>query len=131
MKITFAGLKTTGKVDTVWAVIDLERYQYTWSNSVKKTDFVIVWGRRGGKLQRLRINDAYYFRINNRIYIDGFDKNLSKYYLASEGYTDDIASRIFEKLRDGYHPVPAVSINDVYPTFSEDLSKIDFWEKLK
>lgn len=144
MKITFAGLKTTGKVDTVWAVMNLERsseqhYYPPWT-IFRYTDYIIVWGRRGGKLRSLRINDEFHFEIP----CDFFDDPLS-IPARSDSIGDfaflrslvggvtfgDISVRILEKLRNGYVPVKADNLSDVYPEFEHDLGKINFWEQLR
>ena len=45
MKLTFASLKTTGKVETVWAVISMEQpsdRSLLRYNSIKFTDYIIA-----------------------------------------------------------------------------------------
>jgi hypothetical protein len=122
MNITFAGLKTTGKVETVWAVIDLERITSPnrWTHY---TDYIVVWGRRGGKLRTIRINQDYQITLN--------DEPRAATLILDRGYAGDAANRIYTKFKKGYKPVKAENLADVYPTFEKDLDKINFWEQLK
>jgi hypothetical protein len=129
MKITFAGLKTTGKVETVWVVLELERITSPnqWTNH---TDYIVVWGRRGGKLRTIRINQDYHITLNDKIFIDDYEPRAATLIL-DRGYAGDAANRIYTKFKKGYKPVKAENLADVYPTFEKDLDKINFWEQLK
>ena len=135
MKITFAGLKTTGKVEMVWAVMNLERSSYNheyseWS-SIRYTDYIIVWGRRGGKLRTLRIKDDYHCEISQRIFDDTMPLPNRSFFLVTRGHPGNIPSRVLEKLRQDYQPVKADKLSDIYPEFEYELDKINFWEQLR
>jgi hypothetical protein len=113
MKITFAGLKTSGKVETVWVVIELGTHQpQSWYH-----DFVIAWGRRGGKLQsmtRLGYNQPH------------LEYNSDRYHRFST-----IGGMINKKLNNGYKSIDETQLDEVYPEFKQDLDKLAFWETLK
>jgi hypothetical protein len=113
MKITFAGLKTTGKVETVWVVIELGKHQpQDWYY-----DYVIAWGRRGGKLQSMtRLG----YNRPNMVY------NYNRYYRYST-----IGKLINKKLNKEYESISADRLAEVYPEFEKDLDKLAFWETLK
>jgi hypothetical protein len=113
MKITFAGLKTTGKVDTVWVVIELGKHrQQEWYS-----DYVIAWGRRGGKLQSMT-------RLG--YYPPSLDYNSDRYSRFST-----IGKLINKKLNKEYKSIDETRLAEVYPEFKQDLDKLAFWETLK
>lgn len=111
MKIEFAGLKTTGKVDTVWVVIDLGKHR----NSMYYQNYIIAWGRRGGKLQCIT---RYGYR---------------KVTLNGNGYSrfSQVGQLINKKIGHGYERIDEDKLNDVYPEFEKDIKKLSFWETLK
>ena len=135
MNITFASLKTTGKVETVWAVISMEhpsdKSLLTRYVSIKYTDYIIVWGKRGGKLRSIRIKNDYLATLNDRAYDVTKGIPTRATWLVKSGYAGDTVYRIRDKLKAGYIPVRAENLADVYPTFEKDLEKINFWEQFK
>ena len=135
MNITFASLKTTGKVETVWAVISMEQpsdKSLLRYNSIKFTDYIIVWGTRGGKLRTIRVKNDYVSTVSNRVYeIEEKGIPTRAMWIIGSGYCGDATHRIFKKLKAGYRPVRAENLADVYPTFEKDLEKINFWEQFK
>ena len=115
MKITFAGLKTTGKVDTVWVVLDLGPSRKFAYDSYR--DYVIAWGRRGGKLQsmtQLGEHQPWFIYGNTRY---------SKF--------SHIGRLINRKLNKEYESIDKTRLADVYPDFEKDLDKLSFWETMK
>ena len=136
MNITFASLKTTGKVETVWAVISMEQASdkslLTRYTSIKFTDYIIVWGKRGGKLRTTRVKNDYSATLGDRAY-EIKEKGIPTRanWLIKSGYAGDAVHRIHRKLKAGYRPVRAENLADVYPTFEKDLEKINFWEQFK
>ena len=135
MNITFASLKTTGKVETVWAVISMEQpsdkslLRYT---SIKFTDYIIVWGTRGGKLRTTRVKNDYVATVSDRAYeINEKGIPTRAMWIVGSGYRGEGIHRIFKKLKAGYRPVRAENLADVYPEFEKDLAKINFWEQFK
>ncbi len=113
MNITFAGLKTTGKVDTVWVVIELGRHQpQEWYY-----DYVIAWGRRGGKLQSM--TRLGYCRPDLEYNSDRFHRYST------------IGKLINKKLNKEYESINEARLDEVYPEFKQDLDKLAFWETLK
>ena len=135
MKLTFASLKTTGKVETVWAVISMEQPSdkslLTRYVSIKYTDYIIVWGKRGGKLRSIRIKNDYLATLNDRAYDVTKGIPTRATWLVKSGYAGDTVYRIRNKLKAGYIPVRAENLADVYPEFEKDLAKINFWEQFK
>lgn len=136
MNITFASLKTTGKVETVWAVISMEQPSdkslLTRYTSIKFTDYIIVWGKRGGKLRTIRIKNDYASTVSDRAYeINEKGIPTRPGWIVRTGYCGDAIRRIHKKLKAGYRPVRAENLADVYPTFEKDLEKINFWEQFK
>ena len=117
MNITFAGLKTTGKVETVWVVLDLgtsREIGHDWYH-----DYVIAWGRRGGKLQSMtRLGEHqpwFLYRSDNRC-----------------GYGSSYIGRLInKKLNKEYESIDKTRLADVYPEFEKDLDKLSFWETMK
>ena len=136
MNITFASLKTTGKVETVWAVIDIGKPANmeltTMYHTIKFTDYIIVWGKRGGKLRSIRIKNDYVSTVSDRAY-EIKEKGIPTraIWIVKSGYAGDAIQRIHKKLKAGYFPVRAENLADVYPTFEKDLEKINFWEQFK
>ena len=136
MNITFASLKTTGKVETVWAVISMEhpsdKSLLTRYNSIKYTDYIIVWGKRGGKLRTTRVKNDYVSTVSDRAYeINEKGIPTRPGWIVRTGYCGDAIFRIHKKLKAGYRPVRAENLADVYPEFEKDLAKINFWEQFK
>ena len=136
MNITFASLKTTGKVETVWAVISMEhpsdKSLLTRYNSIKYTDYIIVWGKRGGKLRTTRVKNDYVSTVSDRAYeINEKGIPTRAMWIVGSGYRGEAIHRIFKKLKAGYRPVRAENLADVYPEFEKDLAKINFWEQFK
>jgi hypothetical protein len=114
MKITFAGLKTTGKVDTVWVVLELGKHQLQeWYYY----DYVIAWGRRGGKLQSM--TRLGYIQPN-------LEYNSARFHRYST-----IGKLINKKLNKEYESISEDRLAEVYPDFEKDLDKLAFWETLK
>ena len=67
-------------------------------------DYVSFWGRRGAKLQ-------------------------TKIYPGSTDYTMEC---LFEKKEaKGYKQIDLTKLNEVYPEFEKDLSKMAFWAQFK
>jgi len=124
MKITFAGLKTTGKVETVWAVIELRpdpKYGGIY-------DYLFLWGRRNGKLRTL-VRQGYQRPAWNNV--DGIFRNVGM-----------VAGFINKKIKHGYEPVAVFDgliesknlkeeLSAVYPGFDKQLDKLAVWETLK
>jgi hypothetical protein len=135
MNITFASLKTTGKVETVWAVIDIGKPANmeltTMYHTIKFTDYIIVWGKRGGKLRKKKKKNDYLATLNDRAYDVTKGIPTRANWLVKSGYAGDTVYRIRDKLKAGYIPVRAENLADVYPTFEKDLEKINFWEQFK
>jgi hypothetical protein len=136
MNITFASLKTTGKVETVWAVISMgqpsDKSLLTRFSSIKFTDYIIVWGKRGGKLRSIRVMNDYVSTVNDSAYEikeKGIPTRAS--WIVRTGYCGEAIQRIHKKLKAGYRPVRAENLADVYPEFEKDLAKINFWEQFK
>ena len=129
MNIVFAGLKTTGKVETVWAVMNLGEYTgpdryYTSYN------YAIVWGRRGGKLRTLARYSQPTVVVSDRIFNPAFELTAS-HMIAQRGYGSKLIEKIFKMYKNGYLPVHADTLSDVYPEFEKDLDKIHFWQQFK
>ena len=129
MNIVFAGLKTTGKVETVWAVMNLGVYtgpdQYYTSYN-----YAIVWGRRGGKLRTLVRYSMPTVVVSDRIFNPEFELTAS-HMIAQRGYGSRLIEKIFKMYKKGYLPVHADTLSDVYPEFEKDLDKIHFWQQFK
>lgn len=115
MSIFFAGLKTTGSVDTVWCVLELRQSIGSYGDS-SYYDYAIVWGRRGGKLQTVVLTNRFRPR-------PGFNGWYSK--------RSSIGSRINDKLKSGYERVSEDELHQVHPDFEKTLSKCEFWQRLK
>ena len=115
MKITFAGLKTTGKVDTVWVVLDLGPSRKFAYDSYR--DYVIAWGRRGGKLQSM-----------TRL---GYDQSGLLYGDTRYSKFSQIGKLINKKLDKEYESIDKTRLAEVYPDFEKDLDKLAFWETMK
>ena len=129
MNIVFAGLKTTGKVETVWAVMNLG--EYTGSDRYYTSyNYAIVWGRRGGKLRTLVRYSQPTVVVSDRIYNPEFDLTAS-HMIAHRGYGSKLIEKIFKMYKNGYLPVHADTLSDVYPEFEKDLDKIHFWQQFK
>ena len=129
MNIVFAGLKTTGKVETVWAVMNLGEYTgpdryYTSYN------YAIVWGRRGGKLRTVVRYSEPTVVVSDRIFNPQFELTAS-HMIAQRGYGSKLIEKIFKMYMKGYLPVQADKLSDVYPEFEKDLDKIHFWQQFK
>ena len=129
MNIVFAGLKTTGKVETVWTVMNLGEYTgpdryYTSYN------YAIVWGRRRGKLRTLVRYSQPTVEVSDRIYNPEFELTAS-HMIAQRGYGSKLIEKIFKMYKNGYLPVHADTLSDVYPEFEKDLDKIHFWQQFK
>ena len=126
MKIIFAGLKTTGKVDTVWAIVELRENMQRpplWDQRnidplglLRIYDYMIVWGRPNGK-KRTRIEQGY------------MDPNFGI-----------IAHLINDKIKQGYKPVfkyetnvvnSTSKLSDISPNFETELERLATWELLK
>ena len=129
MNIVFAGLKTTGKVETVWAVMNLG--EYTGSDQYYTSyNYAIVWGRRGGKLRTLVRYSMPTVVVSDRIYNPEFELTAS-HMIAQRGYGSRLIEKIFKMYKKGYLPVHADTLSDVYPEFEKDLDKIHFWQQFK
>ena len=137
MNIVFAGLKTTGKVETVWAVMNLGVYtspdrdhpSYNYGHYTSY-NYAIVWGRRGGKLRTLVRRNMNTVVVHERIFNPEFELTAS-HMIAQRGYGSRLIEKIFKMYKKGYLPVQADKLSDVYPEFEKDLDKIHFWQQFK
>lgn len=136
MKIIFAGLKTTGKVDTVWAIVELRENMQRpplWGQRnreplvlLRTYDYMIVWGRRNGKM-RNRIE--YCLQRPDWNYMGNNFKNF--------GIIAQIGN---DKIKQGYKPVfkyetnvvnYTAKLSDISPNFETELERLATWELLK
>ena len=103
MNITFASLKTTGKVETVWAVISMEQpsdKSLLRYHSIKFTDYIIVWGTRGGKLRTTRVKNDYVATVSDRAYeINEKGIPTRAMWIVGSGYRGEAIHRIFKKVK--------------------------------
>lgn len=140
MKIIFAGLKTTGKVETVWALIRLDQIkelypgyndQLTRSYGANHgiSDYVVTWGRRGGKLRYTVHTSMSAPVLKPIIYTDTSSSLLYDYAINWMGTS--LVKLIAKNHRKGYIAINTDQLSDVYPEFESDLTKICFWENLK
>ena len=129
MKITFAGLKTTGKVDTVWAVINVGPTLDGYYNNQYYCDYLIVWGRRGGKLQTTM--KYSYPKIHFTPSTEWNPQWIKAHQLC--GNDNSLKYKVYNMIQSGYMPIQLTDIKyeDVYPEFENDLSKLSIWEVLK
>lgn len=133
MNITFASLKTTGKVETVWCVLDLGMSNYYSDLGYRDhiRDYLIVWGRRGGKLQTIVKRGHTKISINKDIYDQEFRENMWGFYQITYGQGMAIAKRIYKILKKDYIPFKADSLEEIDPNLPEQLNKLVFWETMK
>ena len=129
MNLVFAGLKLTGKVETVWAVMNLGELQNSESY-YQLHNYVIVWGRRGGKLQTLIRPRQPLVIVHDRIYLPE-TWIYASHIVAQCGYGSTLINKIFCMIRKGYIPVESDKLSEVYPEFEKDLDKINFWQQFK
>jgi len=117
MKIIFVGIKTTGKVETVWAVVKLNPTTTTVGDY--SHNYMIAWGRRNGKLCSLVKYELYSPTWNP------FTRTFSKFGM--------VARLCNAKIKQGYepivvldndHPVYTSNLPGISPTFIEDLEKL-------
>lgn len=87
--------------DKIWAILRFEQPQhskYTFSYD----QCLVVWGRRGRKLQ-------------TQLAIDNHDLYL----------------RMSSKIKKGYQSIDSERLSEVYPDFEKDLEKTVFWARFK
>lgn len=131
MKLTFAGLKTTGKVETVWAVINLGASQHKYIFKDYMRDYLIVWGQRGGKLQttiKYGYPDLYFTPSSTE-----WNPRWIKAHQQGCNRDNSLQYKVYNMIKLGYVPVQLTDMKyeDVYPEFENDLSKLSMWEILK
>lgn len=132
MKIEFAGLNTSGKVEMVWCLINIGKSQsYPGMVGDHIRDYLIVWGRRGGKLQSKVLFGFSQINLNQNIFNPEFRENMWGSYQLTYGSGLAVAKRIFDIINKGYVPIKVNSLEEIDPNLPEQLNKLVFWETMK
>lgn len=128
MNIVFAGLKTTGKVEMVWCILDLGNSQ----RSRFFHDYLIIWGRRHGKLQHVVRQAQPEFTLPDKIYDPVFIEGLwTTYQLFTDKINAPLCGKICKMIIDGYKPIQVTSLDEIDPNIEKRLERIELIQIIK